>query len=424
MKLTVRGENLASLVACSELTRRGHFVRHLVSNPNRVGGFFKGVSLEEHQVDAGMVLIEPRLSQRHSPLEDYVAGPGNSVNEFNHHVLDWLSDQGHELVEVELVSLCGTSCVGDLVVADDLSLLISLSDEQTVLLVEELSDAYRRSPLDVRSKTFEPRFFERIGTISPEMYGATLSRFFLDLALKVGGPDSMKLATNSHRLLWLPLYHPATLLETFVTKKPALKPLRFLAPSRSGVASIIVGLEKSLNASPYYERVIGLTSRTDPANTTLIFEECLEMSNSNAEINSTGFGIALYRNTDSLERRVVHSVDPKTPWFRVSEGIAGESHAVVEVGFVDEDSSEQSIAWRANEAIRQLGIKTTEQPKVIKGRLFWPLGDDGIQPEIKTWKETTDRTTRYKSFVDTRSLNHQILLGLFAAMNAVSGSRQ
>ena len=209
MTVVVRGTNLAALVCALELVDSGIQTKLQIHRDSRLGGHFAGLQLAGSPIDIGMVLLEPRFSSERRSVSEYQGESGVLVNDFNHAVFQWLENLGIELDEVEVRSIYKGLTYDDVVISDALSVFSVLD-----LSVEEKAGLGNVSgQIHPRNKTVQSVEQMSLREALPKFYGPSISSFLAGIAKKIAGPDALELPVRFHRLLWLPLYYPETILD-------------------------------------------------------------------------------------------------------------------------------------------------------------------------------------------------------------------
>ena len=200
------GNNIAVLVAAHELAQRGRPVT-LLSDARPLGGHFAGMTLDGHDFDMGMVLLE-----KHTPVR-----PGDDLLEFAPHVRnDWtrFGDRAGAWLEAQAAmvrtptpqTLIDGEIVPDYLIANRLDAFAHARVRGPEAL--DAGDA-RHAANKALPGCYDSLSYAEAARVN---HGSELhARFIEPFARKVLGVPSEDLLARYHRAGWLPLYHPHTL---------------------------------------------------------------------------------------------------------------------------------------------------------------------------------------------------------------------
>lgn len=430
MMITIYGSNLAALVCAVELVRKGLSLRLKFESSSILGGHFSGLQLESKKIDLGMVLLEPRFSDVQKPVSEYCGQFGRLLNDFNRSVFDWLDDQniGRQLVKVQTVYQ--NRLYEDFMISDSLKVLDALNisyDEIEKLKTQMLDDPNHLHP---RNKNDISVGQMPMADFFPEVYGNQISEFLLQIAEKIGGPDALQLPVQFHRLLWLPLYYPESIIGYIESEEDSLNKLEFWSPQEGGVSGVVQHFIRILeesesahvesidkNTSPECQLADIYKDSYDSESEVLIhFNESSTSRSTAIKNKKIHLAFVVYESSDATQKKVTHNVDPDTRWFRVSESLSSEGVIVVELGFIENNESDLELLDRANQALDLLRIKAKCKPVLVRKAFSFPIEIE-VPDEIPNSSFGSIQEGVYTTDLETRSFNNQVLLGLRAAFD-------
>ncbi len=259
--LAIVGNALSVVVAATERARRGR--RTVVINPGGPwGAYFAGVQADGRRWDAGMVAYEFtsfRQPGTPPPLASYDPMVRNDIGRFVGVVQDYIQGrQPTRVVEAPQMWIDG-HWQPDLLLANGLAALPRLACAAAARAELAASvDAARASPWHARRKNDwaadgrgpDGRLLD-CETVSRINHGRVLHEaVFAPFARQVLGRDASHLAALYHRIPWLPLYWPETLLAWLEGRPQALPPTEFSHPVGASVADLCATLGAELAAAP------------------------------------------------------------------------------------------------------------------------------------------------------------------------------
>lgn len=261
--LALVGNALAVLVAATERAKCG--LPTVVINPGGPwGGYFAGVQADGRRWDAGMVAYEfTSFRQPATPptLASYDPLQRNDIGRYCDVVRAYVHAQQRTRPIDAPQMWIGGRVLPDLLLANGLAALPELSCATAAR--DELRhhvEAARRSPWHASRKNDWPAD-GRCGagdatlldcdSVSRLNHGDVLhDAVFAPFARQVLGRDATHLAALYHRIPWLPLYWPETLLSWLEGRPQVLPPTVFSAPAGGSVADLCAGLAAQMAASP------------------------------------------------------------------------------------------------------------------------------------------------------------------------------
>lgn len=261
--LTLVGNSLAVLVAATE--RAQHGLPTVVVNPGGPwGGYFGGVQADGQRWDAGMVMYEfTSFRQPATPpaLSSYDPLRRNDIGRFCGVVRDHIeSRQVTRAIEPPQMWLQGR-LLPDMLLANGLAALPELSCAPAVLAeLRHHVEVARLSPWHASRKSAWLADGRRApgdsalldcDSVSRLNHGAVLhNAVFAPFAHQVLGRDASHLAALYHRIPWLPLYWPETLLSWLEGQPQSLPATVFSYPHHSSVADLCAQLAAQIHESP------------------------------------------------------------------------------------------------------------------------------------------------------------------------------
>ncbi|MDO5101596.1 MAG: hypothetical protein Q4D91_01635 [Lautropia sp.] len=270
--LLLVGNSLSVLVAATERARLG--LKTVVLNPGRgLGGYFAGVQVMGRRRDAGMVLFEASaFSEAGKPpsLDEYNPMKRNDVGRFMGVIRDYVrSQQPTRLIDAPQMWLEG-SWMPDMMLGNGIEAMSCLSQADKIR--EELTAISARirvdsslchpankaawpvdgaAPADWHLMTAGRSIPFDCDSISRLVHGNTLHEaMFLPYAKQVMHRDATHLSALYHRLPWLPLYWPESLLAVLDGQPTKLAPTLLAHPDGSTVADFCQRLIARLRQDP------------------------------------------------------------------------------------------------------------------------------------------------------------------------------
>lgn len=244
MKIGIYGSNIATLFFARQSLRNNCEVTLFKSKT--FTGHFGGINNTGHQIDAGMLLIEPPRSEVRYSLESYNGEERSESVPFHFAAIDWFNEY-LDLESVEIQALFRGKLVADYFIRDSLEVLSHLDEtEKSKIKVEAISatSLLSSSGHHPSKKLTEPwfekvSFKQAVASSIGETFYETLFRPWLQ---KMYGSDSEELVAKEHRIGWMPLYYPETVLDA-LNSQIVLQEHQFLYPARSSFAEFITRLE-------------------------------------------------------------------------------------------------------------------------------------------------------------------------------------
>ncbi|MDO4232379.1 MAG: hypothetical protein Q4D19_09615 [Lautropia sp.] len=283
--LLLVGNSLAVLVAATERAYRG--LETTIINPaGPLGGYFAGVTALGRLHDAGMLLYEFQSYTEPATtpsLDSYDPMKRNDVGRFCSVVRRYVHSHQHTQPASMPHMWVDGKLLPDMLLGNNVSAVKSLSNSSAIR--REISAIEAQVKIESRlwhpaNKTAWPldgaapadwMFTEgskpfNCDTLSLQIHGRTLHEsVFASFARQVLNRDASHLAALYHRMPWLPLYWPETLLNAFSGDKPAMMPTTYHYPDQGSVAAFcnqLAVLVRSIPGIQLIEDSIQRVSRT------------------------------------------------------------------------------------------------------------------------------------------------------------------
>ena len=253
----VVGNGIASMVAATELANSGNTV--VMFNPSsNWGSYFSGINLGGRKFDLGMNLLEiSSHDPRGDEVSSYLASVRNDVGRFCNIIGAYIGSL-IEIVETEIPKCLYEGKVHpDMVLANRLDLLNSLSDQLKSAIIADLKNCLRDfskdSTLHARNKLANFGKFASISyrDASVANHGAAFHRLFVEPACqRILAIASDSMSALLHRVAWLPLYYPETLISQFENGETMLPVTRFHYPKKGSFSEISATLFQRVQRNP------------------------------------------------------------------------------------------------------------------------------------------------------------------------------
>ena len=269
--LALVGNSLAVQVAATERARRGRPT--MVINPGGPwGGYFAGVKAGGTLWDAGMVACEFtsfRTPDSPPAIASYDPMRRNDIGRFTHTVRAYVEEHLPTRAIRPLQMWLGDRLLPDLLLGNALDALPQLGcrhavrDELRSHLATALASPWHAQRKDVWPHVGVPDY----DTVSRINHGRVLhDAVIAPFARKVLGRDAGHLHALFHRIPWLPLYWPQTLLAALDEAPTNLPMTVYSHPVGAPVAQLCAQLASKMASSSEltvrHERVLGVERST------------------------------------------------------------------------------------------------------------------------------------------------------------------
>jgi hypothetical protein len=255
--VTVVGSGIDALVCSASLLHRGVTPRLLVET-DRLGGHFAGWSPGcGSLVDLGMVALEDDVRDtKQLPLAHYNGEAGVTLRPFLGEVFARLRQLGWQFQELQTGVYTSDQIVPDYFISDRLDYLRDPKNQLRITRVRaELTDGLKFESL-IRNKNRAGMLLKDIPLLPllERSLGLELASHLFGGLIAELDPDG-KVQAIDHRLIWLPLYWPSTLLQ-ILEDGEGLPANRFLTTIEGSVAASVAGLASSLREAEVIEMLV------------------------------------------------------------------------------------------------------------------------------------------------------------------------
>lgn len=237
---TIVGNALAGIVAAIELAKKGQTV-NLINPAGPWGGYFGGINIEGDLYDCGMVMLEFSAYMPQSGIENlgsYEPAIRNDIGRFLQLVHDWVS------VYTDAVEVAMPQMVVDGQYYDDVLLSNAFEAFKDLPFAEAaISELKQLQPSELHAKhKSQGDAFQRLNYAQASIanHGEVMhNKLIAPYLEKVLGIEADKMLARYHRIPWLPLYYPETLLTCFDGRfNQDLPPTVFHYPQMGSVAAL------------------------------------------------------------------------------------------------------------------------------------------------------------------------------------------
>jgi protoporphyrinogen oxidase len=214
----ITGGSLASLVATQELSKKGKKIA-LINPTSHWGGHFSPLQFDGHIFDPGMVLYEFDSFSKNadSDLISYDPWKRNDSGRFCKKIKDFVSQHVSSHVIETPKMFFNDMVFDDFLIANNLRSLLLLCSEDINNIKRELSAIINNpevnqfhASLKLNSKLFENASYYEISVAN---HGNIFHEKFIEpFCKKLLNISSKDIISLYHRVGWLPLFYPETLL--------------------------------------------------------------------------------------------------------------------------------------------------------------------------------------------------------------------
>lgn len=258
------GNALAGMVSALELARQGKPVT-LVNPGGPLGGYFAGLEIEGVMFDAGLVKFEldGYLSQQNK-LASYDPKLRNDVGRFMNVVHDWAL-QYAPLHQFDMPKMwLQNQAYDDVVLSNSYHTFSQLPfAQQSISELQTLPAA----EIHAREKSHGARY-ETLDylTASVANHGQSMhDHIIAPYLMKAQGVTADKMLARYHRVAWLPLFYPETLLASFQGKPVPLNPTVFHYPKQGAIGGILKQVKQQVMEHPnitYIQQPVQAVTKT------------------------------------------------------------------------------------------------------------------------------------------------------------------
>lgn len=258
------GSSLTGLVAALELAKQKETV--LLISPSVIpGGHFAGVLAMGRRFDVGMVIMELTSfnADKGADLRTYDLSVRNDVGRFFPIIKNYIEKYVDLVIVPRAKTFFRGHCYDDFFLTNSFEVLRALGAGEFEIVRTELEGLLRPdNPLHARFKSRErERFLEAsFSAVSIANHGSTIHHLIVEPFLrKVLNIHSEPIAALAHRLCWLPLYYPETLLSQFSSEPQTLGDTHFHYPAGSTMyalpEALMAALENEADATVEVDRI-------------------------------------------------------------------------------------------------------------------------------------------------------------------------
>jgi len=243
------GNSIASMVSAIEL---GSKFKIAIINPStKWGAYFAGFEFNGERYDAGMNLLEFSSGRdMESNILTYDPEIRYDFTRFLSQIEEYMTSKIH-CVEVDLVKMFARNVyTNDIIMANSLEIFDSLSEELRSIIEQELLGIIQNNEksLHASQKHSDNELFlnSSFFSVSIANHGKTFHELFIEpLCKKIFNVTSHDFPALFHRLIWLPLYYPETLLDAIRGNVNLVK-AKFHYPSEGHFAAIVDSLYEKI----------------------------------------------------------------------------------------------------------------------------------------------------------------------------------
>ena len=245
------GSSLTGLVAALELAKQKQTVL-LISPSAMPGGHFAGVLAMGRRFDVGMVIMELTSfnADKGADLRTYDLNVRNDVGRFFPIIKTYIEKYVDLVLTPRPKTFFRGQCYDDFFLTNSFEVLGALSAGEREIVRSELEGLLQPdNQLHARFKSRErERFLEAsFSAVSKANHGSTIHHLFVEPFLrKVLNTGSESISALAHRLCWLPLYYPETLLSQFGNTPQTLGDTHFHYPAGSTMHALPEALMAAL----------------------------------------------------------------------------------------------------------------------------------------------------------------------------------
>ena len=264
----VVGNSVAAMVAARELARGGNSVA-LCNPAPQWGAHFGGLEYGGQKFDIGMSLLEfTSFADQDARVEPYSAETRNDAARFTDVIRNYIGSLIEFTSCTTPQSLLHGVFASDFVIANRFDLLDSLGPELRQRMIEELSacmaDLERAPAMHARNKLRQVEFFAAAdyATVSRANHGATLHDLIIEPACRrILDMSAGEISALLHRVAWMPLYYPETLLQPLQGAQPRLPVTEFSYPRAGNFAAVVGALKQDIQQTQGLELMQGKIDR-------------------------------------------------------------------------------------------------------------------------------------------------------------------
>lgn len=232
------GNNMAALATALELSKQDCSIALLNSSSNW-GGHFSGIQYQNTNFDFGMNFLEFTSFNTNTNSDDvisYDTFTKNDVGRFLHLVKKFVSDH-IEYSETSTPQLYWTGkYFNDLFISNNFDVLKHLSAsirekiKTELQLITTQKNELHPSQKSVNEIPFVTNTYKHV---SIKNHGETFHNLFIEpFFKKITNLDTQLIPSLFHRIAWMPLFYPETILSQFSSNPQVLSPTIFSYPKK------------------------------------------------------------------------------------------------------------------------------------------------------------------------------------------------
>ena len=248
------GHNLSALVSANILSHVDYPFQ-LISQSFNWGGFFRGVSFNDSIYDIGSIYIE--LDAMHKKTNDQILNYDDlRLNESAHFmafIRDFYADLKIDLRKISSPKMVLNGRIHeDCLLSNNLTFLRSLSKEQKALINSDTNLNNDHNQFHPSKKTEWPVSYS-LDEVSRMNHGDFFHINIIEPFIqKLTNQRSRDMSAKYHRLLWVPMYYPQTILDSLDSDTTSLMVTDFYYPHNQCYCDVINDIMSNINASNVY----------------------------------------------------------------------------------------------------------------------------------------------------------------------------
>ena len=253
------GNNVGAMIAAVELSKKEEVKVRLFNELPFWGSHLVGTKESQQHYDFGRIIFDffSYNDDQNSEISSYNAKVRNDVGRFYSLIRKYIEELV-DVVEIDTPQMYyDKSYYEDFMFADSLAILKHLPQDTQKLIIEELRVVVaNNTSLHASNKKLESSAFVSANTheVSIANHGKCIHELLIaPFMRKVLATDRPELSAIYHRIPWLPLYYPETLLSQFEGKRQQLAKPKFHYPTCGYFSILIHKLKETIENSPFIE---------------------------------------------------------------------------------------------------------------------------------------------------------------------------
>lgn len=434
----VVGTNLAALICATEISGAGHHVAF--SAEKGFAGHFRGIDFGNNREDLGMILLEPPRTESKAPIDEYAGESRAEAAKYADHFIDWLANRNIQFTDVEVLTLFRGELIEDYFIRDSLKVLDYLNASER----DQIRTEIRQNQANNQSDDFHPsnkntspefknhNFRTAVANTAGETFFNVLFAPWLE---KAYGDSSHELVAAEHRIAWMPLYYPETVVQALEGNR-SLKEHVFLYPANSSFAQLISELEEQLRSSPF---AVDLSNSSDLLSSDSDTDEAYFGKPENSPVAiPENFSEVYFENrfipgkqilfeTIVESSKTIFVADDAYLPIRVntrSRSTRSEGKISIEFGDNSQGFSDSELISESLKLLGDLGIEVEDSTKCLVSTFAYPLRV--ISPNPRRYFSHLDKTKKVTGFPIgefNSSMNDQAIAALHTARTIIKGEK-